>query len=62
MAETVSVPDIYKILSQVKHPEHEARNLVELEMIHKQVDIKNNHILIDVALPFPNLPIKGQLD
>jgi Mrp family chromosome partitioning ATPase len=60
MTEEVSVSDIYKALSQVKHPEHEARNLVELEMIHR-VDIKNNHILIEVALPFPNLPIEGQL-
>jgi Mrp family chromosome partitioning ATPase len=60
MTEQISKTDILKTLNQVKHPEMNGRNLVELQMV-KDVDVNNSNILVTLALPNLNVPIKDEL-
>lgn len=59
MAKNISEKDILNLLSKVKHPAIN-RTLRELGIV-KDISIKNNKVLITIALPFPNIPIKDQL-
>jgi len=59
MAKNISEKDILNLLAGVKHPTIN-RTLRELGII-KEVSIKNNKVLITMALPFPNIPIIDQL-
>lgn len=59
MAKNISEKDILNLLAKVKHPAIN-RTLRELGII-KDISIKDNKVLITMALPFPNIPIIGQL-
>lgn len=60
MVTGVSESELYAVLSEIKHPEFEDHNLVELGMI-RQIDVNDRLVGITLALPFPNVPIKEQL-
>ena len=60
MPHQISKEDIYQVLKQVNHPEIQKRNLVELEVI-KDVCVKNCSVLVTLALPNLNVPIKDDL-
>ncbi|MEA3350494.1 MAG: Mrp/NBP35 family ATP-binding protein [Chloroflexota bacterium] len=53
----VSESNVYQKLSTVKHPEMPKRSLVELNMI-PDVRIEGDHVLVELALPFMNVPTK----
>lgn len=55
----ISKKDIEKELSNVTHPEINF-SLVKLGMI-KDIDVKDNIILITLILPFLSVPIKEEL-
>ena len=59
MAKNISEKDILNLLDQVRHPaiNHTLRELGIL----KELSIKDNRVLITMALPFPNIPIVDQL-
>jgi len=59
MAKNISEKDILNLLAKVKHPAIN-RTLRELGII-KDISIKDNKVLITMALPFPNIPIIDQL-
>ncbi len=59
MAKNISEKDILNLLDKVKHPAIN-RTLHELGIV-KDLSIKGNKVLITMALPFPNIPIIGQL-
>jgi len=59
MAKNISEKDILNLLAKVKHPAINC-TLRELGII-KDVSIKDNKVLITMALPFPNIPIIDQL-
>jgi len=59
MTKNISEKDILNLLDKVKHPAIN-RTLRELGII-KDVSIKDNKVLITMALPFPNIPIIDQL-
>jgi len=59
VAKNISEKDILDLLAKVKHPAIN-RTLRELGII-KDVSIKDNKVLITMALPFPNIPIIDQL-
>ena len=59
MAKNISEKDILDLLAKVKHPAIN-RTLRELGII-KDLSIKDNKVLITMALPFPNIPIIDQL-
>ena len=52
--------DTFQALSQVRHPEIQSRNLVELGMI-QEVIIEGDQIYVIVALPSLDAPIKQEL-
>jgi Mrp family chromosome partitioning ATPase len=52
--------EVFQALSQVKHPEIKGRNLVELGMI-QEVIIKEDKVLVMLALPSLDVPIKQEL-
>jgi Mrp family chromosome partitioning ATPase len=56
----VSRSEVFQALSQVKHPEIQSRNLVELGMI-SEVTIEACDIHVNLALPVPEVPVKEQL-
>jgi len=59
MTKNISEKDILILLDKVKHP---AINCTLRELgITKDVSIKDGKVLITMALPFPNIPIKDQL-
>ncbi len=60
MPKQISKSDIYQSLNQVKHPEMNNRNLVELQVV-KDVAIKNSNVLVTLSLPNLNVPIKDEL-
>ena len=60
MPKQISKSDIYQALKQVNHPEIRNRNLVELEVV-KDVHVKNSSVLVTLALPNLNIPIKDEL-
>jgi Mrp family chromosome partitioning ATPase len=51
---------IRQALASLAHPEVADRNLVELGMIHT-VRVEAGRVRIQLALPYPNVPIKGTL-
>lgn len=59
MAKNISEKDILNLLAKVKHPAIN-RTLRELGII-RDISIKDNKVLITMALPFPNIPIIDQL-
>ena len=59
MAKNISEKDILNLLAKVKHPVIN-RTLRELGIV-KDLSIKDNKVLITMALPFPNIPIIDQL-
>ena len=59
MAKNISEKDIFNLVDKVKHPAIN-RTLRELGII-KGLSIKDNKVLITMALPFPNIPIIDQL-
>jgi len=59
MTKNISEKDILILLDEVKHPAIN-RTLRELGII-KGLSIKDNKVLITMALPFPNIPIIDQL-
>jgi len=59
MAKNISEKDILNLLDKVKHPAINC-TLRELGII-KDISIKDNKVLITMALPFPNIPIVDQL-
>jgi len=60
MPNQISKEDIYQALRQVNHPEMRNRNLVDLEVV-KDVNVKNSSVLVTLALPNLNVPIKDEL-
>jgi len=59
MAKNISKENILNVLVNIKHPAIN-RTLRELGII-KDVSIKDNKVLITMALPFPNIAIIDQL-
>jgi Mrp family chromosome partitioning ATPase len=60
MALEILEAHLYNALRQVRHPEFEEYNLVELGMI-PEIAVRPNLVEITLALPFPNIPIKAEL-
>lgn len=56
----VSESQVYQALSTIKHPEITHRDLVDLDMI-PTVSIEADHVVVELALPFKNVPIKQDL-
>jgi Mrp family chromosome partitioning ATPase len=56
----ISRSEVFQALSQIRHPEIQSRNLVELGMI-QDVIIEPSDVHIDLALPAPEVPIKQEL-
>ena len=59
MTKNISEKDILNLLAKVKHPAIN-RTLRELGIV-KDLSIKDNKVLITMALPFPNIPIIDQV-
>ena len=59
MTKNISEKDIFNLVDEVKHPAIN-RTLRELGIV-KDISIKDNKVLITMALPFPNIPIIDQL-
>ena len=59
MTKNISEKDILNLLAKVKHPTIN-HTLRELGII-KDVSSKDNKVLITMAFPFPDVPIKDQL-
>lgn len=60
MQSRTSRSDVFQVLSQVRHPEIQSRNLVELGMI-PEVIVEKNEITVVLALPAPEVPIQQEL-
>jgi Mrp family chromosome partitioning ATPase len=60
MEEQILKSEINKVLSTLEHPEIPGRSLLELGMI-PTVDIHNNHINVQLALPALEVPIRQDL-
>ncbi len=56
----LSEASVYEVLTSVEHPEIEGSNLVSLGMI-PVISIEKNRIRVNLALPFPEIPIKETL-
>lgn len=59
MIKDVSKDDMYRVVAKVRHPEIN-RTLVELGMI-RDITIKDNKVILTMALPFLGIPIKDYL-
>jgi len=59
MPENISQEQIRKQLARVKHPAID-RSLVELGIV-KNITFNGNKTEVTMALPFPNIPILGDL-
>jgi len=59
IVENISEETIRSTLEEVKHPAID-RSLLELGII-KDITVKDDKVLITMALPFPNIPIIDQL-
>ena len=57
MSQEISESSVYQALKLIKHPEIKNRNLVELGMI-PEIRINGKRILVILALPNPEIPIK----
>jgi Mrp family chromosome partitioning ATPase len=60
MSQSVSESTLKQALSQVRHPEFEDHNLVELGML-QQIELDGDQVRIRLALPLPNIPIEHKL-
>jgi Mrp family chromosome partitioning ATPase len=60
VANKITQSKLYDLVSQIKHPEIQNRNLVELGMIPK-IKINGNQVMLSLALPSPGAPIKDTL-
>ena len=60
MSIQISESKAYQYLSTVKHPEIPDRSLVELGMI-PEIKIEGNNVLVTLALPIMEVPIKQDL-
>ncbi len=60
MSIQISESKVYQYLSTVKHPEIPDRSLVELGMI-PEIGIEGNSVLVTLALPTMDVPIKQDL-
>lgn len=60
MFKSITQADVYQALKLVQHPEMQNHNLVELGMI-PEVLIENSRILVSLALPSLEAPIKNDL-
>ena len=56
----VSRSEVFQALSQVRHPEMQSRNLVELGMI-PEVIVEGTQVLVTLALPSPDAPVRQEL-
>ncbi len=59
MVEDISEESIRNLLKEVKHPAID-RSLLDLGMV-KEIVVKDDKVVITMALPFPNIPIIDQL-
>jgi len=59
MANNISEQNVREKVAEVMHPAINC-SLLELGMV-KNIEIKNGIIKIEVAFPFPNIPIEGYL-
>jgi len=59
MVEDISEEIIRNLLKEVKHPAID-RSLLDLGMV-KEIVVKEDKVVITMALPFPNIPIVDQL-
>ena len=60
MEKQISKPEIYDVLSTLEHPEIPGRNFLELGMI-PDIDIHNNQVTVQLALPALDVPIRQYL-
>ena len=59
MAKNISEQEIRQVLSNVKHPVID-RTLIDLGIL-KDITIRNDKVVLTLAFPFPEIPIKEQL-
>jgi len=59
MVEDISEESIRNLLKKVKHPAID-RSLLDLGIV-KEIVVKDDKVVITMALPFPNIPIVDQL-
>ena len=59
MAKNISEQDIRKAVAVVRHPAIDS-TLVDLGMI-SDVAVKNNKVIVTIAFPVPNVPIRGRI-
>jgi metal-sulfur cluster biosynthetic enzyme len=59
MAKDISKEDLLNVLSQVMHPAID-RSLIDLGII-KDIVVRDNIVILTLALPFPEIPIKEYL-
>ena len=59
MAKNISEQEVRQVLSEVKHPAID-RTLIELGIL-KDITIRNDKVLLTLAFPFPEIPIKDHL-
>ena len=60
MSSKITESKVYQILTTIKHPEIQERNLVELGMI-PDITIEGQSVLVALALPTMDVPIKQDL-
>jgi Mrp family chromosome partitioning ATPase len=60
MSSQVSKSEVYQALTQLKHPEIQSRNLVELGMI-PEVRVAGDHVYVDLALPSLEVQVRQTL-
>lgn len=60
MINKITSSDVYQVLNQVKHPEFQKRNLVELGMIPK-VSVEETDVQVILALPSLDASIRQEL-
>jgi len=59
MVEDISEENVRDLLKEVKHPAID-RSLLNLGIV-KEIVVKDDKVVITMALPFPNIPIVDQL-
>jgi Mrp family chromosome partitioning ATPase len=60
MTALISRSEVFQALSQVRHPEFQGRNLVELGLI-PEVIVEAAHVLVILALPSLDAPVRKEL-
>ena len=59
MVEDISEESVRDLLKEVKHPAID-RSLLDLGIV-KDIVVKDDKVVITMALPFPNIPVIDQL-